>query len=208
MLGILVANPKGGCGKTTVATNLAAAFAVSGFTTMLADVDRQRGSLAWAGRRPGNVATLKAVDWVKDVGKAPKGVERLVVDTPAALKLGQMDALFSLADILVLPVQPSVFDQGATAGFLDRLGGVKRVRKSKIAVAVVGNRMRPRTKAAARLDAFLGDLGQSVVTRLRDSALYGDLAADGLGLFDLSAKKADACRSDWQPLLDFVNAKC
>lgn len=123
---------------------------------------------------------------------------------PAALKVNQMDKLLVLADVLVLPVQPSVFDQGATARFLDRLAGLKRVRKARIAVAVVGNRLRPRSRAVARLDGFLGEIGQPMVARLRDSAVYGDLAADGLGLFDRPGRKTEPCRGDWTPLLDFV----
>ncbi|NBC32992.1 MAG: AAA family ATPase [Alphaproteobacteria bacterium] len=203
---VVVANPKGGCGKTTLATNLAAAFAAAGLATALADVDRQRAALAWAGRRPDQAAAVRPLDWVKTVGKVPGSVERLVVDTPAALKVGQMDDLLGLADILVLPLQPSVYDQGATARFLNKLAGVKRVRKARIAVAVVANRLRPRSRANGRLDGFLGEIGHPLLARLRDSAIYGDLAADGLGLFDRPGARTAACRRDWAPLLDVVNA--
>jgi chromosome partitioning protein len=204
MLTVLVANTKGGCGKTTVATHLAAAFAGQGLSAALADVDRQRSGLAWAKRRPAGRPPVAGLDWSKELGKPPKA-DRLVIDAPAALKMKQVEDLVKLADIVVLPVLPSVFDQAATERFLARLDEVKRVRKSRTAVAVIGNRVRPHTKAARQLDAYLEGVGQRAVTQLRDSALYPDTAARGLSLFDLPGKRGGAAREDWAPLLALID---
>lgn len=206
MLTILVANTKGGCGKTTVSTNLAAACAGAGLRTTLADVDRQHSSLGWLKARPETAAPIEGLDWGKDIGKVPKKTARLVIDAPAAMKLGQVEDLIRMADVIVLPVLPSSFDENATARFLSRIEDLKPIRKSKVDVAVVGNRLRPRTRAATRLDAFLGGLGHSVVARLRDSATYQEVAADGLGVFDLTSKRTDAVREDWRPLLRAIEA--
>jgi chromosome partitioning protein len=203
MLTVLVANTKGGCGKTTVATHLAAAFAGRGLSAALADVDRQRSGLAWAKRRPAGRPPVAGLDWVKDLGKPPKA-DRLVIDAPAALKMKQVEDLVKLADLVILPVLPSVFDEAATERFLARLDEVKRVRKSRTAVAVIGNRVRPHTKAARQLDAYLEGVGQRAVTQLRDSALYPDMAARGLSLFDLPGKRGAAAREDWAPLLALI----
>lgn len=205
MLAILVANIKGGCGKTTVATHLAAAFAKTGQTVALADVDRQRSSLGWIGRRPPTAAPLVGLDWTKDIHAPPKGVHRLVIDAPAALKTKQIEDLVRMADLVVLPVLPSVFDEQATRRFLDKLEELKSIAKNKKPVAVVGNRMRQRTKAADRLDDFLGGVGHTVVARLRDSQVYPDVAASGLSLFDLTVKRAAEHRADWDPLLAYLN---
>lgn len=204
MLTVLVANTKGGCGKTTIATHLAAAFAAGGLATALADVDRQRSSLGWLDRRPDQAATIRGVDWVKEIGGPPKKTARLVIDAPAAMKIKQVEDLIRMADVIVLPVLPSAFDEGATARFLGRIEDLKPVRKSKTQVAVIGNRLRPRTRAAGRLDRFLDALGHRVVARLRDSALYPDTADQGLSLFDLTAKRARTVREDWTPLIRMV----
>lgn len=204
MLTVLVANTKGGCGKTTIATHLASAFAAGGLATALADVDRQRSSLGWLDRRPDAAAPIRGIDWVKDIGSAPKKTDRLVIDAPAAMKIKQVEDLIRMADVIVLPVLPSAFDEGATAKFLGRIEELKPIRKSKTRVAVVGNRLRPRTRAAARLDAFLDALGHDVVARLRDSALYPDTADQGLSLFDLTAKRARDVREDWTPLIRVI----
>ena len=204
MLTVLIANTKGGCGKTTIATQLAAAFAMSGHRCVLADVDRQRGSLGWVERRPTRYPPVIGIDWVKTISKPPPA-DRLVIDAPAAMRMKQVEELIRLADLVVLPVLPSVFDQSATARFLARLDDVKRVRKSKTGVAVVGNRVRTNTRAAKRLDDYLATLGQQVVARLRDSALYIETAASGLGLHDLPANRSGRALDDWSPLLALID---
>lgn len=205
MLTILVANIKGGCGKTTVATHLAAASAVAGLPTVLADVDRQRSSLVWLERRPEKAPLLVGLDWAKDFTDTPRGTKRLVIDAPAALKTKQIEDLVKMADVVVLPVLPGAFDEQATQRFLTKLDELKRIAKKKTIVAVVGNRMRARTKAADRLDRFLGGVGHQVVTRLRDSQIYADAAESGLSLFDMPGKRAAEHRGDWQPLLSYID---
>ncbi|MBP2230331.1 chromosome partitioning protein [Azospirillum agricola] len=205
MLTILVANIKGGCGKTTIATHLAAASAVAGLPTVLADVDRQRSSLGWLERRPEKAPSLIGMDWAKDFDSAPRGTKRLVIDAPAALKTRQIEDLVKMADVVVLPVLPGAFDEQATQRFLGKLEELKSIARHRKAVAVVGNRMRARTKAADRLDQFLGGIGHRVVTRLRDSQIYADAAATGLSLFDMPGKRAGEHRADWAPLLTYID---
>lgn len=201
MIRILVTNLKGGCGKTTIATNLAGAFARGGLATTLADADRQRSSLAWSALRPTTAPPIAAVDWRKQPGEIPGDTARLVIDAPAALRVKEVEELLALADLVVVPVLPSVFDEGSTARFLDRLDELKPVRKGRKPVLVVANRLRPRSRAAARLEAFLDRLGHAPVARLADRSLYGELAVRGLSLFDAAPRAAAATFAEWQPFL-------
>lgn len=206
MKAILVANIKGGCGKTTIATHLAAALAKAGHVTVLADVDRQKSSLGWLERRPPSAPALLGLDWTRDIDDAPKGTDWLVIDAPAALKTKQIEDLVRLADMVVLPVLPGAFDEQATLRFLKKLDELKPIARHKKQVAVIGNRLKARTKSAERLDAFLGGVGHTVVTRLRDSQIYPDAAATGLSLFDMTGKRAAEHRADWEPLLHYIES--
>ncbi|HYE50548.1 MAG TPA: ParA family protein [Azospirillaceae bacterium] len=207
MISILVANTKGGCGKTTLATHIAAALAAAGHRTALADVDRQRSSLGWLERRPATAPAIRGLDWTREPGDPPAGLDRLVIDAPAALRGKEIEALVREADVIVLPVLPGAFDEGATLRFLGRIEELKPVRKGRKAVAVVGNRLRARTRSAERLDRFLAGVGHRVVARLRDSQLYPDCAGTGLSLFDLPASRTRDARADWAPLLAFIEGE-
>lgn len=206
MIVVLVANTKGGCGKTTVSTHLAAAFAGAGQRTALADADRQRSSVEWTRLRPGTAPPIAALDWSKSMGAAPKGLDRLVIDAPAAMRKKDVFELVRMADVIVVPVLPSVFDQGSTVTFLARLGELKAIRKSRKPVGVLRNRVRPRTRATARLAEFLTEIEHADLGALRDRAIYNDVAAEGLSIFDLPGRRAARLQEDWAPLLDYVGA--
>jgi chromosome partitioning protein len=206
MLVVLVANTKGGCGKTTVSTHLAAAFAAEGHPTALADADRQRSSLEWTRLRPGTAAQVAGFDWSKGLDGPPKGFARLVIDAPAALKKKDVFELVGMADVIVVPVLPSAFDQGSTLVFLAKLNELKSIRKNRKPVGVLRNRVRPRTRATARLARFLAEIEHADLGALPDRAIYNDVAAAGLSIFDLPGKRAEALRADWAPLLGYVAA--
>ena len=203
-ISVLVANIKGGCGKTTIATHVAAAFARSGRFTVLADGDRQRSSLRWTTTRPRGAAGLAAVDWSKDISQISPAPERLVIDAPAAMGRDHIEELVEMAHAIVLPVLPSVFDESSTERFLERLADLKPIRKQRKLVAVVGNRVRANTRAAARLDRFLQGIGFSVIARLRDSQVYPEAAARGLSIFDVPGRRELEFRRDWDPLLAWL----
>jgi len=204
MLTILVSNIKGGVGKTTISTHLAAAFANAGHHTILAEMDKQKSALGWLRQRPVAATPIHGEDWTKSLGKVPEGPGRLVIDVPAAMKPKDVEELVRIADMVVLPLLPGAFDEAATERFLRKLDELKSIRKNKVPVAIIGNRLRPRTKAADRLDLFLSGVGHQVVARLRDSQLYPDLASEGLSLFDLKTKRVVEAKADWEPLLRFI----
>ena len=204
MLTVLVTNPKGGCGKTTLATNLAGAFARTGFTTVLADCDRQKSSLGWLKSRPDTAPAITGLDWTKDVGKTPKKTQRLVVDAPAAIRKKGVQELVREADVIVIPVLPSAFDLATASDFLRVLDKLKPIRNNKRAVALVGNRVRLRTTAASQLEEFLNGLKQDAVTQFRDSQIYLAAASAGLSIFDMPPSRTERVVSDWRLLLRFI----
>lgn len=201
MKSILIANPKGGSGKTTLAINLASYFASQGRQVVLADLDRQQSAAGWLKRRPAHLPTIHS-------HVARKQVERpdwMVIDSPAGLHGDKLTAAVKLADLVVVPVQPSAFDMMATSDFLQVLREEKAVRKEKSQVAMVGMRVDPRTRSAAELAEFLLTVEFPVLTYLRDTQLYVQCANDGVSLFDLSPSRAGRDLEQWQPLLDWIS---
>jgi chromosome partitioning protein len=204
MISVLVANPKGGCGKSTVATNLAAAFAAGGLRTALADADRQRSSLFWLDRRPTSVSPVTGLDWTDGATDVPAGIARLVIDCPAGLRMKRFRGLLEIADAVVVPVLPSPFDEHAAARFIERAREIKAIRKHRVAFGVVRNRVRVRSRAAAHLEAFVGELGATDLGAIHDRAWYTDVAAAGLGIFDLPLARISAICEDWVPMVRFI----
>lgn len=199
-----VVNFKGGCGKSTIATHLAAAFARAGLASGLADLDRQKSAMSWDKLRPKGVAKIEVLDWTKEIAKRQVGLQRLVLDTPAAMRPREVAHVISLCDALVIPILPSVFDELSTKRFLQKIQKIKQLRKGRIAVHLVGNRYRANSRAAERLHDFLKSIGQTVTTTIPDRAIYNDLAAHGLTLFDTKTKAARQLQEDWLPLLEQI----
>ncbi|CDL00890.1 conserved protein of unknown function [Magnetospirillum gryphiswaldense MSR-1 v2] len=204
MLSVLVGNIKGGCGKTTIATHLASSFAATGLSTIIADCDRQKSSLNWLKRRDEAAPTITGLDWSKTLGNPPKGIDRLVIDAPAAMHHDDVEDLIAIADVVVVPVLPGAFDQDATAHFLKKLSAVKAVRKNKRVVAIIGNRLRLGAKATEQLDVFFESLGFPVVARLRDSQIYPTTAALGSSVLESRDRRARDYAAEWTPLLDLL----
>lgn len=207
MLSVLVCNPKGGCGKTTIATNLAAAFAHMGFVTALADCDRQKSACRWVARRPAGVPEVTGLDWTKEVTSVPDTIERLVIDAPAAIRRQDVLELIAKADVLLVPVLPSLFDELTTGRFLARLDRLKPIRKGRRAVGLIANRVKPRTAALARLENFLAAAPHPTIAQVRDSQAYPAAAERGLSLFDAPTRKTAPLIEEWQPLLRFLTGE-
>jgi chromosome partitioning protein len=201
---LLVVNPKGGCGKTTVATNLSGGLATLGGKVLLLDLDRQQSAMTWLSMRPAHLPRIAHLNRHGDHPAEHGKGDWLVIDSPAGIHGKSLSHALKLADKVVVPVQPSVFDMAATAEFLQVLAEEKAVRKHKDCVGIVGVRVDPRTRAAATLEAFLAQLGLPVLTYLRDSQVYPNAAFNGLSIFDLPPSTAERDQAQWQGVLTWV----
>ena len=204
---IAVVNPKGGVGKSTLATNIAGYFASRGVPVMLGDIDRQQSTGTWLGLRPDAVAPIQSWDVSQARLRPPKGVTHVVLDTPAQIPAAKLADVIRVADKIAVPIQPSLFDIMATRQFLIDLRaacGSDKVFGQK--VALVGMRVDPRTRASEELRRFVEDLGVPLAGYLRDTQNYVQFAAHGLTLFDLPAQRTQLDRSTWKPLLDWLES--
>jgi chromosome partitioning protein len=202
---ILIANPKGGSGKTTLATNVAGWLAGKRQRVALADTDPQRSSSEWLARRPplfppigGFTGELKKKE-LKDV--AP---DWLVIDSPAGLHGDALRDGIRRADAMLVPVTPSAFDMAATRHFFEAIAEYKAVKEGGIAVGIVGMRVDARTRSAAELDEFLAGYDYPVVAHLRDTQVYVYCARDGYSVFDLPRSRGEQDWEQWKPLTRWI----
>jgi len=203
----LIANPKGGCGKTTLATNLAGYFARQGHRVMLGDIDRQQSAREWLKLRPQGLPPIRSWDIAPgEPARPPKDTTHVVLDTPAGLHGKKLDVVVKSIHRVIVPLQPSIFDILATRDFLDVLLEEKAVRNQKTFIAVVGMRVDARTRAAHELERFLEAFDVPVLGFIRDTQLYVQAAAHGLTLFDLSPARAAQDLLLWQGIIDWVDA--
>jgi chromosome partitioning protein len=199
---ILVANPKGGSGKTTLATNLAGYFATRGRRVMLADLDRQQSAVQWLQRRPYKLPLIHPHH--PDRKSSIFEPEWLIADSAAGLREEKLSNAVKRADCVIVPVQPSAFDIGATRDFLSVLAEEKAVRKQKTFVAMVGMRLDSRTRSAALLNDFMKQAGFPVLTCLRDAQVYALAAEQGASLFDIRPSQVTRDLQQWGPLLYWI----
>jgi chromosome partitioning protein len=214
-LRILVVNGKGGCGKTTIATNLAAAYARQGHHVVLIDHDAQASSAQWLEQRPGPLPPIHLVEAHQRTGmyttrafqqRLPLDADRLIVDTPSAVGDRELDTLLRGVDVIIVPLLPSSIDIRAGARFISQLLAHRLYRARPIPVAVVANRVKQNTLTHAKLVQFLDCLDVPTIATFRDSSIYTRLADDGSGIFDLEADAGVARElRQWRNLLGWID---
>lgn len=201
---VVVANPKGGVGKSTLATNIAGYWASRGHAVMLGDIDRQQSSRLWLELRP--EAARPIASWDVQAGfivRPPRDITHVVLDTPAGLRGLQLSDALRQADRVLVPVQPSIFDIYATREFIDEL--MQARGRNGPEVGLVGMRVDERTLAAEQLHRFTEQLGLPVLASLRPTQNYVHLAARGLTLFDLAPGRVQRDLAQWQDLCRWLD---
>ena len=201
----VVMNPKGGVGKSTLATNLAGYYASRGHAVMLGDVDKQQSSREWLKLRPEQCAPIRSWDIEKGkAAKPPRDATHIVLDTPAGLSEKLLEQVITPAHRVIVPLQASMLDILATKHFLADLADDKAVRKSDALIGVVGMRVDSRTRAFEELQRFLDGLGLPVLGYIRNTQNYVQLAARGLTLFDIAPGRVQQDLEQWAPILKWL----
>lgn len=205
---ILVLNSKGGCGKSTIATSLAAYYATRDERVTLVDYDRQASSLDWLQRRPENRPPITGVAGFNDGFRpVPRNTDVVVIDAPAGCHGRDLTELVRHAETIVVPVLPSTIDIVASGKFIDALQEVGKVERREVKLAVVGNRVREVTLIAQELDDYLGKLKMPYVTKLREAQNYVRAYTRGLGIHELPEYLAWPDWEQWKPLVSWLNSK-
>jgi len=210
---ILVANTKGGCGKSTITTNIASHLAKQGLNVRLFDHDAQGSSLAWIARRPDTLNPVHGVDASKNADhrltrswqlRVPPETDAAVIDTPAGCDISELSSLFQQNDSIIIPVLPSPIDIHATAYFIKDLLTAGKARSRMIRIAVIANRVRKSTITYRALERFLFSLNIPFVSSLRDTQLYAQAFEIGVGVQELTSPRARVEREQWAPILRWL----
>jgi len=190
---IVILNPKGGCGKSTLATNIAACYAGRGPQPAVMDYDPQGSSMAWLKRRPDNVPSIHGIAAYKKSMQAtrswqlrvPDDTVDLIVDSPASITHDDLRELTRDSSSILVPVLPSAMDIDAASRCIADLLLVAKVNRNEGKLAVIANRTRKNTKSFNKLMRFLDSLGIPIIAVLRDSQNFVRAAEKGLGMHEM-----------------------
>jgi chromosome partitioning protein len=201
---ILVANPKGGSGKTTLSVNIAGFLANQGQRVAILDLDRQKSASLWVAARPADLPEIVTLESTKGEDCLN---DWLIIDSPAGLHGKNLAHALKLSHKIIVPISPSLFDLNASRDFLKILADEKEVRAGKCEIGVVGMRMNARTRAAASLEDFLADSALPILAYLRETQVYVNAAFEGKSLFDLPPYLAFRELEQWDFLLNWLEKK-
>jgi len=209
---IVVLNPKGGSGKTTIATNLAAYYATRGLNPALMDMDAQGSSSRWLSKRAGDLPRVHGIAGFERnlrvtrsfAMRVPAGCERLIVDTPAAVASQDLPDLTRGAAAIIVPVMPSDIDIHAATKCIGDLLLIAKVKREQRRLAVIANRVKKQTTMYRSLMRFLESLEIPVITTLRDSQNYVRASESGTGLFEMKPRLVREDTDQWQPLVGWI----
>ena len=205
---IMVMNAKGGCGKSTLATNIVSYFANEGAAVALADYDPQRSGMDWIDRRPDNRPRIAGVAAFEDgLRHAPRNADILVIDAPARTHNTELNDLVKHAETIVIPVLPSTIDIQASDRFIKELKSVGKVQRKDVKIGVVANRVREYTLIFEELDEYLTAARVPYVAALREAQNYVRAYTCGLGIFELPEYLAWPDWEQWEPLTKWLRSK-
>lgn len=206
MRAVLVANPKGGAGKTTLATNLSGYFANQGKKITLCDLDRQQSSLRWMAFRDPALPAITGYYGGNQISlNLPREADWVVVDAPAGLQGYKLSDYLRAVDKVLVPLVPSVFDMAATEDFLNSIR--TEIRGVRAKVGIVAMRVDPRTRAAGMLEEFLKHFDIPIVAYLRNTQNYVNVATGGATVFDPPRAKHRRDLEQWSSLIEWVQKK-
>lgn len=212
---IVVMNSKGGCGKTTIATNLASCYARHGFQTALFDYDPQGSSIRWLRSRDDSAASIYGVVANKAAMnnknkswhlRLPIGTQRVIIDTPAGLRETELLNHIENIDEIVIPVLPSPIDIHSTADFIRDLLLIGKLRASNTRVNIITNRVKANTLSFQALKRFLDTLKIPVIAQIKDTQNYVHAAEKGLGIHELNRKNLENDKQIWDQILKHLEA--
>jgi chromosome partitioning protein len=212
LMRIVSLNTKGGCGKTTLSTNLAGYYASHGYRTALLDADVQASSLRWLKNRSEKCPVITGIAGAERTGRVtrsfqlrvPPDTERLIVDTPAALDPLRLQDLTRDADAILIPVLPSDIDIHAASRCIADLLLLARIERRAERVAVIANRVKKNTIIYKKLQDFLRSLGIPFVASFRDTQNYVHASEAGLSIHELEARKIKPDLQEWEALIDWL----
>lgn len=211
MRSVLILNAKGGCGKSTLATNLAGYYASKGRRVVLADFDPQQSALDWLAARPAERPPITGIAAWKDGLRPPRDSDWLVIDSPAAIHGRALSDLVRRADSILMPLLPSPMDVRAANHFIAELSAVRKVVNREVRVATVANRIREHTLAAAELEDYLARFSLPngkpfpFLAALRATQNYVQAAERGLSIFEFAPVKTLPDREQWVRILRWLS---
>jgi len=205
---VMVLNAKGGCGKSTLATNLAVFFAKSGGEVCIADYDPQRSSLDWLAQRPDDLAKIGGVAAFEEgLRSVPRTTDVLVIDAPARVHGTELNELVRRAETIIVPVLPSSIDMKACAHFLAELLEIGKVSRRQARLALVANRVREHTLIYEELDQYLSKLKIPYLGCLREAQNYVRAYARGMGVLELPEYLASPDWKQWEPIGEWLDSR-
>jgi len=204
---IMVLNAKGGCGKSTLATNIASYFANEGASVALADYDPQRSSLDWLDRRPANRPEIAGVaGFDGGLRRVPRTADFVIIDAPARSHGKELVDLVKHAETIIVPVLPSTIDMQATTKFLEELKDIGKIERKQAKIGTVANRVRDNTLIYDELDEYLLKARTPYIAALREAQNYVRAYTRGLGIFELPEYLAWPDWDEWEPLTAWLRS--